>query len=58
MEEIFQLVMHCKIPYDTAYNMPVMIRHWWFGRVEKLREEEKKKVGGGGHTDPFGRKHP
>lgn len=50
--------MHCKIPYDTAYEMPVMIRHWWFGRVEKLREEEKKKTVGGGHTDPFGRKHP
>jgi hypothetical protein len=56
--EIFELVMHCQIPYDTAWNMPVMLRHWWFEQVKKLREEQARKgAPPGGHTDPFGKKH-
>jgi len=39
--------------------MPVFMRHWWFERVEKMREEIKRATNpqGAGHTDPFGRSH-
>lgn len=58
-EEIFQLVMHCQIPYETAWDMPVILRHWWFERVKKLREEQARAQGAApsAHVDPFGKKH-
>lgn len=39
--------------------MPVIMRDWWFRRIEKMREEIKKATPGNtpGHTDPFGRQH-
>jgi hypothetical protein len=38
--------------------MPVMLRHWWFRRTEKLREEQANQTPPGqGHVDPFGRHH-
>jgi hypothetical protein len=55
-EEIFSLVQHCKIDYQEAWDMPVVMRHWWFSRIEKMREEQKGKPQGG-HVDPFGRSH-
>ena len=63
LEEIFQLVQHCRISYSEAWDMPIVIRHWWINRISKEHEEEQQKPRNragekGGHTDPFGRKHP
>jgi len=41
LEEIFQLVYHCHIDYETAENMPVFIRKWWLKRTVKEISQKK-----------------
>ncbi len=60
LEDIYQLVQHCRISYTEAWNMPITLREWWLRRKAKEVADRKKGKGGGGqgHTDPFGRKYP
>lgn len=60
LEDIYNLVQHCRLSYSEAWDMPIPMREWWLKRKQKEVADRKKGKGGGstGHTDPFGRKYP
>ena len=43
LEELFQLVYHCKVSLEKAEMMPVAIRKWWVRRVVKELEKKEDK---------------
>lgn len=51
------MVIDGGVDYKSAWDMPVMLRHWWFDEVGKRREEATPGAKPKGHVDPFGRHH-
>ena len=51
-EEIFQLVEHCGLRYDEAWNMPVNVRKWWMERKNKEIKERNKGIEKGNAPPP------
>ena len=43
-EQFFILKHHGGWSFIEAYNLPVGLRLWWIGRLQKQFEEEKKAM--------------